>query len=212
MQRPKNNLWDRKLIRLVFVSAVNRDWRSKLVRLAAGNAGVSAQRSQDSQLREEEAAVRRGLEDRDRARLEQHSRDHLHGAARHRDRPQRRRDREDDRRDLEDGAGQTDQDRHPGNQDAGARRPARGGKRGAADRAPDCLSPRDEEGGAGGDGFRRAGNSVAQLGPLERRGNFALGMVSRRQSAAAHAAHSDRLRICGSEHGLRQDRREMLAV
>ena len=79
-----------------------------------------------------------------------------------------------------------------------------------ADRAPHRLSPRDEEGGADGDGFWGAGNSSAQLGPLEWRGNFALGMVSRGQSSAAHAAHADRLRICRSEHGLRQDRREML--
>ena len=81
-----------------------------------------------------------------------------------------------------------------------------------ADRAPDRLSPRDEEGGADRDGFRCAGNSFAQLGPSGWCGDFAVGMVSRGQDSAAHAAHADRLRIRGSEHGLRQDRREMLAL
>ena len=37
-----------------------------------------------------------------------------------------------------------------------------------------------------------------------------LGMVSRRQSSAAHPAHADRLWLRRSQHGLRQNRREML--
>src|ERR671933_515364 len=50
-----------------------------------------------------------------------------------------------------------------------------------------------------------------QFGALERRRNLALGMVSRRQGAIAHAAHANRLRLRGSKYGLRQDRREVLA-
>src|SRR5438445_311709 len=67
-----------------------------------------------------------------RARVELHSRHHSHCAPRHRDRSQRCRDREDDRRNFQNGAGQTDQDRHPGNQNAGTRRPTGRGKRCAA--------------------------------------------------------------------------------
>ncbi len=59
-------------------------------------------------------------------------------------------------------------------------------------------------------GARR--NSTALLGPIERRGNLPLGMVSRGQGTAAHFADRNRLRIRRSEHGLRQDRREMLDV
>src|ERR1700731_331492 len=53
---------------------------------------------------------------------------------------------------------------------------------------------------------------VAENGSIERRGNFALGMVSRRESSTAHVAHSDRLRFRRSKHRLWQDRREMLDV
>ena len=56
-------------------------------------------------------------------------------------------------------ARQTGQDRHPGNQDAGARRAAGCRKCRAADRAPHRLSARDEESGANSDGFWRAGDS-----------------------------------------------------
>src|SRR5204862_1317449 len=128
-----------------------------------------------------------------------------HRASRHRDWTQRRRDREDDRGNLEDGAGQTDQDRYPGNQDTGTRRPARGRERRAPDRAPDRLSPGDEKGGADRDGFWRAGNSVAQLGSPEWRGNFPLGMVSRRKSSSPYVAHTDRLRLRRSQYGLREN-------
>src|SRR5204863_9337283 len=103
-------------------------------------------------------------------------------------------------------------DRYPGNQDAGTGCAVGGGKRRAPDRASNCVSPGDEEGSAGGDGFWSAGDPVAQLGPVERRGDFAIGMVSRREGAATHFADADRLWIRGSEHGLREDRREMLAL
>ena len=73
-----------------------------------------------------------------------------------------------------------------------------------------CLPPRDEEGGAAGDGFRRAGHPAPLLRPPGWRGNRARGVVSRGQNSAAHAAHADRLRIRRSEHRLRQDRREVL--
>jgi len=81
-----------------------------------------------------------------------------------------------------------------------------------ADRAPNRLPPRDEKSGAGSNGFRRGRNSLALLGPAERRGNLALGMVPRRESSIAHFAHSDRLRFRRSKHRLRKDRREMLDV
>jgi small subunit ribosomal protein S3 len=63
--------------------------------------------------------------------------------------------------------------------------------------------------------YRRAMKKAVQVamdfGALGKRcGNFAVGMVSRRQSAAAYLAHWDRLRICRSQHGLREDRGEML--
>ena len=77
----RNNLWDRKLIQLDFASGESR-LAFALVRIAAGDARVFAQRSRDSRLREEEAAVRGGFQDHHRARLEQHSRDDSHGAAR----------------------------------------------------------------------------------------------------------------------------------
>ena len=60
--------------------------------------------------------------------------------------------------------------------------------------------------------FGAQGIRLRSSGRLGRRGNFAVGVVSRRQGSAAHAAHADRLRICRSEHRLRQDRREMLDV
>ena len=60
-----------------FRLAVNRDWRSRWYASPQELPAFPAQRSRDSRLREEEAAVRRGREDRHRARLEQHSRDHL---------------------------------------------------------------------------------------------------------------------------------------
>ena len=58
--------------------------------------------------------------------------------------------------------------------------------------------------------FGAQGIRLRSFGPIERRGNFSLGMVSRRQGAAAHAAHADRLWLRRSEHRLRQDRCEML--
>ena len=58
--------------------------------------------------------------------------------------------------------------------------------------------------------FGAQGIRLRSSGRLERRGNFPLGMVSRRQSAAAHPPHPDRLRLRRSEHRLRKNRREML--
>ena len=60
--------------------------------------------------------------------------------------------------------------------------------------------------------FGAQGIRLRSFGSFERRGNFALGMVSRRQGAAAYLAHGNRLRICRSEHRLRKNRREMLAL
>jgi ribosomal protein S3 len=65
---------------------------------------------------------------------------------------------------------------------------------------------------AGRDGFWCGRNPSTLFGSFERRGDFALGVVPRRQSSAAYFAHRHRLRICGSEHGLWKDRREMLDV
>ena len=73
-----------------------------------------------------------------------------------------------------------------------------------------AYPPRDEEGRADRDGIRRAGHRLRCFRPPGRRGNFPRGMVSRGQGSAAHPAHADRLRFRGSEHRLRQDRRQML--
>src|SRR6202030_2245494 len=77
-------------------------------------------------------------------------------------------------------------------------------------RTPHCLPARDEEGGPDRDGFWRGRNSVAQLGPVERRGNLPLGVVPRRKGSAPHSANCNRLRFCRSQYGLRKDWREML--
>ena len=169
-----------------FRLGVNRDWRS---RWYASPQEMPAFLHSDLEIRDyvkkklQFAAVSKIVIER---AWNFDSRDDPHRASRHRDRAQRRRDREDDGRDFEDGAGQTNQDRHPGDQDAGARCAVGRGKRGAANRAPHRLSPRHEKSGAGGDGFWRARNSFAQFGSIERRGNFALGMVSRGESVPLH--------------------------
>ncbi len=76
-------------------------------------------------------------------------------------------------------------------ENTGTRRAARRGKRVAANRASNRLPPGHEKSGAGSNGFRRGRDSLALLGPIERRGNLALGMVPRRESSTAHFAHSD---------------------
>src|SRR2546430_1183402 len=105
-----------------------------MVRVATGIPVLSAQRSQDSQLCEEETPVRGCLENCDRASVEFNSSDHSHGASRDCHRTKGRGDRKDDGRNFENGRGQTGQNRYSGNQDAGTRRSACGRKRGVADR------------------------------------------------------------------------------
>ena len=78
--------------------AVNRDWRSRWF-ASPKEFPEFLPAIIKIRLRERQAAPRGGLEDRHRARLEQHSRDDLHGPPRHRHRPQRRGDRKDDRGD-----------------------------------------------------------------------------------------------------------------
>jgi hypothetical protein len=83
------------------------------------------------------------------------------------------------------------QDRHPGNQKHRNSTYSSWRKRCAADRAANCLPTRDEKSRADRDGFRRGRNSAAVFRPAQWRGDFAFGMVPRRESSAAHLAHAD---------------------
>jgi ribosomal protein S3 len=74
------------------------------------------------------------------------------------------------------------------------------------------LPPRDAQGGGIGAAVRRARHQGACLGPVERRRNRALRVVSARAAAAADAARGHRLRLCRGEHDLRPDRREGVAL
>ena len=81
-----------------------------------------------------------------------------------------------------------------------------------ANRATDCVSPCDEKSRADRNGFWRGRNSFALFGPAQRCGDFALGMVSRRQSSSTYVANRGRLRVCRSQHRLRQNWSQMLDV
>ena len=60
--------------------------------------------------------------------------------------------------------------------------------------------------------FRRARYQGARVGPLERCGDRALGVVPARPAAAADTARGYRLRLRGSVHDLRRHRRQGLAL
>ena len=137
---------------------------------------------------------RRRLEDRDRARGEQAEDRHLHLAPGHHHRPQG-----DGSRQAEAGDPEEDQSRglhqHPGDPEAGARRAAdRRVGRDAARKARG-VPPRDAQGGRVGAALRRARHQGPRVGPPERRGNRALGVVPARPAAAADAPRRHRLRL-----------------
>ena len=95
---------------------------------------------------------------------------------------------------------------------AGARRAARRRRHRAAARAPRAVPPRDAPRGHEHDAHRRAGHQGPRVGPLERRGDRALGVVPRRPRAVAHVPRGHRLRLGRGEDHLRRDRREGLGV
>ena len=71
---------------------------------------------------------------------------------------------------------------------AGNRRPARGGKHRAAAGTPRFVPPRDEEGVADREGFRRGRHQDSLRRPFGRRGTGARGAISLGPRAAAHVA------------------------
>ncbi len=70
----------------------------------------------------------------------------------------------------------------------------------------------DAQSGRFGAALRLQGNQGSRVGPLERRGNRAHGMVSARAASAAHAARRYRLRIQPGVHDLRRDRDQVLGL
>src|SRR5204862_159013 len=77
---------------------------------------------------------------------------------------------------------------HPGNPEAGARRPADLGVGGDAAREARRVPPGDAQGGGVGAALRRARHQGPRLRPAERRRDRALRVVSARPAAAAEAA------------------------
>ena len=160
---------------------------------------------------EEALRARRRLEDRDRARGQQAEDRHLHLAPGHHHRPQGHRSRQ-----AEAGDPEEDEPRglhqHPGDPEAGARRAADRRVGGDAAREARRVPPRDAQGGRIGAALRRARDQGARVGPAERRGDRALGVVPARPAAAADAARRHRLRLRRGVHDLRRDRREGVAL
>ena len=95
---------------------------------------------------------------------------------------------------------------------AGDRRQAGGREHRPAARAPRCLPPRHEAGGAVGDAPGRPGHPDQLRRPARRRGDRADGVVSRRPRAAAHAARRRRFRHGNREDHLWHLRREGLGL
>ena len=189
----------------------NKTWRSrwfadKRLREAAARGSERC-----ATIAEEALRARRRLEDRDRARGQQAEDRHPHLAPGHHHRPQGHRSRQ-----AEAGDPEADQPRglhqHPGDPEAGARRAADWRIGGDAARKARGVPPRDAQGGRVGAALRRARHQGARVGPAERRRNRALRVVSARPAAAADAARRHRLRLRRSEHDLRRDRRQGVAL
>ena len=160
----------------------------------------------------EEAIRARGrLQDRNRARRQQAEDRHLYLAARHHHRPQGDRGRQ-----AEAGNPEADQPRglhqYSGDPETGARRAAHLGVGGDAARKARGVPPGDAQGRRVGAALRRAWHQGARLGTAERCGDRALGMVPPRPAPPADAPRGHRLRLRRSEHDIRADRYQGVAV